>query len=308
MTRLLIGFDGSPAARTAIERAAALFPAAEAIVASVASGLGQLEDSASPARMAVSDDVIRTAVARLREATLAETRDLARAGAALAAEAGLQATPKELPADAPVWRALLDAADEADAGAVVCGTHGRGAVMRALLGSVSTGLVHHAGRPVLVVPEEAAPASGPLLIAFDDSDHGRDAVAACGAILPGRSAVVLHGWRSQVRHALTGGAMEHAPLRDVRETVREFDTMLEDWSREEAERGAALAGESGLDARGVAVESRAPLAKATLEAADEHDAAIIVVGRRGRGAVKSAVLGSVSEGLLHASGRPLLVA
>ena len=43
---------------------------------------------------------------------------------------------------------------------------------------------------------------------------------------------------------------------------------------------------------------------ALLQLADEHDAAAIVVGSEGLGAVKSALFGSVSAGLLHHCKRP----
>jgi nucleotide-binding universal stress UspA family protein len=44
-------------------------------------------------------------------------------------------------------------ADELDADAIVIGPRGLGAIGQALLGSVSSGLLQTAGRPVIVVPE-----------------------------------------------------------------------------------------------------------------------------------------------------------
>ena len=55
-----------------------------------------------------------------------------------------------------VWRAILDAAEEEDAGVLVLGSRGRSGVRSALLGSVSYGVAHHSTRPLLIVPPEDA--------------------------------------------------------------------------------------------------------------------------------------------------------
>jgi nucleotide-binding universal stress UspA family protein len=47
---------------------------------------------------------------------------------------------------------LLRAADDHDATCVVVGRHGHRLITRVLMGSVTDRLVHHADRPVLVVP------------------------------------------------------------------------------------------------------------------------------------------------------------
>jgi nucleotide-binding universal stress UspA family protein len=49
-------------------------------------------------------------------------------------------------------------------------------------------------------------------------------------------------------------------------------------------------------------------AEKILEVAQTHGADLIVIGSRGRGAVTSAVLGSVSSDVVHRSDRPVLVA
>ena len=65
MTRVLIGFDGSEAARASIVAAAALFPDAETLVATVRTPPPTLEAGAL-ARIALPDAVIREGIERMR--------------------------------------------------------------------------------------------------------------------------------------------------------------------------------------------------------------------------------------------------
>jgi nucleotide-binding universal stress UspA family protein len=49
---------------------------------------------------------------------------------------------------------IVNLAEEISAGLIVTGSRGRGGIRRALMGSVSDGVVRHAHCPVLVVREE----------------------------------------------------------------------------------------------------------------------------------------------------------
>ena len=49
---------------------------------------------------------------------------------------------------------ILQAADDAGADLIVMGTHGRGAIARALLGSTAEAVVRHANCPVLTVAQQ----------------------------------------------------------------------------------------------------------------------------------------------------------
>jgi nucleotide-binding universal stress UspA family protein len=51
-----------------------------------------------------------------------------------------------------VWATIVDVADELDATLIVTGSRGMGGIKSLLLGSTSDRVLHHAHRPVLVVP------------------------------------------------------------------------------------------------------------------------------------------------------------
>ena len=52
---------------------------------------------------------------------------------------------------------IKEAADDVDADLIVVGTHGRGAIGAAVMGSVARALCHSSSRPVLVVPPADRP-------------------------------------------------------------------------------------------------------------------------------------------------------
>ncbi len=88
-----------------------------------------------------------------QEAALAKR--LAEEGAAGARERGYNASPRIARADISVVATIGEVAQEIDAGLIVCGQRGRGAIRSTLLGSVSHGLSAHARHPVLIVPDPA---------------------------------------------------------------------------------------------------------------------------------------------------------
>ncbi len=81
------------------------------------------------------------------------SRTTAEEGTRLATEAGLTAAPLSTQAEGRAWRGILAVAREHDVVAIVMGRRGISGAERALLGSVSNGVLHGADRPVVVVPE-----------------------------------------------------------------------------------------------------------------------------------------------------------
>jgi len=292
---IVLAYDGSGAARAAIRAAGALAPGASAVVLTV-----RPEPLDVPAAMIGRFEALERAVADEAEATAAE-------GARAAAGAGLKASARvEIAGDNP-WRAVSRVAEDAGAALIACGTRGMGAFSRMAIGSTSSGLLHHAGRPVLVVPDGGGELTGPVVIGYDGSDSSRTAVEAAARLLAGRDLLVVHVWESLIRHSVSGRALAALPLQEVRELTGDLDAYFRAVAGDVAEEGAELARSAGADARSRAVESSGPAWDGLLAAARTAGASLVVAGSRGRGGVAAGILGSVSSGLVHEAAMPVLV-
>ena len=297
---VVIGFDGSEAAERAIRAAARLLPAARATIVVVRESWLPLE-SASAARIALPDSVIEPATRALDLELEHAAEELLERGRALAPGAAAEIEVARSP-----WRGLIAAAARLEAAALVCGASGRGGLPRAVLGTTTDALLHHAPVPVLVIPE-GEPDEGPLVLGYDRSAGSRAAIADAATLFPGRPALVVHAWSSPVRRSFAGMQLLETPVDEVQQLARSLDDMYAGDAEELAEEGAALAREAGLEAHAGTVESGRGVWRAIAALADERGAAAIAVGSRGRGAMKAAVLGSVSSGLVHNARRPVLV-
>jgi nucleotide-binding universal stress UspA family protein len=146
---VVIGYDGSNQAREAISQAARLLSVREAIVETVWTAYTPVAGAgAAGAPVAV----ITRAAEQIDHEIAAGARRTAEEGTRLATAEGLEARAEPVQAAGTVWRTLVLCAREHRAPALVVGSRGRTAMGAALLGSVSTGLVHNARVPILVVP------------------------------------------------------------------------------------------------------------------------------------------------------------
>jgi nucleotide-binding universal stress UspA family protein len=305
-TRVLVAYDGSSGADAAAVTAGRLFPAADGRVVTIVDlppGVAQVR--ALGARL--DAETLERGVDRLVRRMMEAGGEVAARGVTVAESAGLTLEPHIVPQEGSRWRTIVAAAEAIDADVIVCGSRGRGGVARSLLGSTSTGVLHHATRPVLVVPAAPAAVDGPVLIAYDGSDGAQAAVAAAGQLLRERPAVVARVGYSAIRHTLSGRALAGAPVGDLREISADYERAFAEAAAAEVEEGVALARQFGLDAAGEAVESSSGAWRALAAAAHERRAAVIVTGSRGRGGVAATVLGSVSSGLVHNAETPTLV-
>ncbi|SCG17130.1 Nucleotide-binding universal stress protein, UspA family [Micromonospora echinofusca] len=177
---------------------------------------------------------------------------------------------------------------------VVVGSRGLGGFAGLLLGSVGTQVAAHAHCPVLVVrpAEEPIPVAGPVLVGVDGSESAELAVgyAADEATRRGDGLVLVH-----VQPPDGDGPADGGPRTPDAESAELLATA------EAAVRGSHP---------GLAVEARvlrAPKAEQALVEASA-DAALVVVGSRGRGGFAGLLLGSVSQALVQHARCPVLVA
>jgi nucleotide-binding universal stress UspA family protein len=142
---ILIAYDGSEDAKSAITRAGELLTPGPALVVTIwPAAERSVSTSAGPATYA-------PIFGEIDELERSNARATAEQGAALAREVGFDASPLVARSDRNIWRAILDLGAEHDASAIVVGSRGQGGLADVLLGSVPGRVVHHADRPVLVV-------------------------------------------------------------------------------------------------------------------------------------------------------------
>lgn len=181
---------------------------------------------------------------------------------------------------------------------MVVGCLGEGPVARVVLGSVSTGLAHHARCPVAVIHgEHEVPAQGPVVVGIDGSPSSELATALAFDEASRRHVglTALHAWSDL--GPLGFPSTNWAPIEWANMKVEEEQVL--------AERLAGWQDQyPDVSVRRVVVADQP--APRLLDAAE--DAQLIVVGRHGRGGFTGMTLGSVSSAIVHGAQIPVVVA
>jgi nucleotide-binding universal stress UspA family protein len=144
----LFCYDGSDGSKTALASVVDLIKPADAVVLAVWTPAAVLLARAGSFVVAVPNE------GEIDEQEAARARQVAEEGAAGARGRGYNASARIAQADESVAKTIDDVAQEIDAGLVVCGQRGRGAIGSALLGSVSHALAAHTKRPLLIAPQQ----------------------------------------------------------------------------------------------------------------------------------------------------------
>ncbi|MDT5402317.1 MAG: hypothetical protein QOK33_5548, partial [Mycobacterium sp.] len=138
----------------------------------------------------------------------------------------------------------------------------------------------------------------PVLFAYDGSELAACAIAqAASQLAPGRHALVVCVWQP-VDVGFTPTGTRHFDADKATEVRRAAE--------QTAAHGAALAEQAGFVARSVAIEA-APTWKGIVEAADESDASLIVLGPHRRSGLLGHLQGSVAAAVVAHSATPVLV-
>ena len=190
--------------------------------------------------------------------------------------------------------ALVDRSEDAEL--IVVGTDGRGALTRSLLGSVSSGLVRHAGCPVAVIREGETqmphPANAPVLVGVDGSSASELAteIAFDEASRRHVGLIALHAWSNK----------ELVDVPGVNWPAVKAD--------EERLMSEALAGwqERYPDVTVNKLLVCDKPARAIVETS--QSAQLVVLGSHGRNALTRTFLGSVSNAVVQSVRVPVIVA
>ncbi|MCH9759975.1 MAG: universal stress protein [Actinomycetia bacterium] len=293
---VLVGVDGSPpsnaavgwAARDAQMRSVAL--TLVHVVAPIVAANGPWPETlAGPGYSQWQEEQARHVIAEARKVALAATSP----------EFASQVTSEVF--YAPIVPTVVDLSKQADM--VVVGCRGQGTVDRALLGSVSSGLVHRAHCPVAVIHDEdarlvARPSGAPVVVGIDGSPTSELAtdIAFDEAARRGVGLVALHAWNDM--GPLGFASMNWAPIewRNIKD-------------REEEVLAERLAGWKerypNVVVQRVVICCDQPAHELLKQT---ESAQLVVVGSHGRGGFPGMLLGSVSRAIVNSAQIPVIIA
>lgn len=286
---IVVGVDGSPSSTAAVEWAARDAQMRN-VALNVVHGVAPM---VAPAEGWPAD------YSRARED---QARDLVEKAHKVAVEATSPSRAMQVTSEvvhAPVVPTLVEMSETADM--VVVGCRGQGAVSSALLGSVSSGLVHHAHCPVAVIHDEdpltTRSPQAPVVVGIDGSPTSELAteIAFDEAARRGVAVVAVHAWTDM--GPLDLASLNWAPIewRNIKDQEEEvLAERLSGWQERYPD----------VDVRKIVVSDQ-PVPRLLEQA---QNAQLVVVGSHGRGGFRGMLLGSVGRAVVNSARIPVIVA
>ncbi len=298
LIRILVAFDGSPAASSSLEFAISLSRryGSDLILCTVLDRERERELSAMP-------DVVYPSGAETLAKDENEAAALLQKASMRARAAGARATTVLL--DGRPASAIVACAKERDAGAVVLGTRGKDFVERAFTRSTANGVLRLADVPVFVVRETENALSNAsdrsterILVAIDESDAATAAFAFALKLTSVEQSVLLCCSAVDTGQLVDNASIYGCDPAPFVGEARDATLRLVD----------KITSEAGTASRRVErLVLEGPAADAILAAADRQHAGLIVCGTHGRRGVQRFFLGSVAESVVRRSTVPVAV-
>jgi len=295
---ILVPLDGSAFSEQALPWAACLSKVAGAHLELV-----RVHDPVPPWTIATEGAVAATAVdPSIRDA---EEQYMANCAARLE-EGGFTGVTRQL-LDGDVVEQIASHAEDNAFGLVVLATHGRGALSRLWLGSVSDALVRRLTVPVLLIRPTEGTAIPPaerfrkVLVALDGSTESESAIGPALALVdPKQCEVVLLRVVPPVPIAGEAGMGSALPL---------DDTLTDSLTAQAEAYLGSVAGRIRSPAIKVAtrVVVEPGVAQAILHEATLADAELLALATHGARGLRRMVLGSVADKVLRGADRPVLL-
>jgi nucleotide-binding universal stress UspA family protein len=292
--RILLATDGSPEAERALGIAATLSErlGTDLHVVSVE----PMPDPLSWPEARMMSPELR---GDIRERAEEEARKLLEGQADKIEEIGLEISGVHAVAGRPDTE-IVRVAEEIGAGLVVLGSRGMGPVRRAVMGSVSLSVVHPSPNSVLVVRGEGGGLPGPILLAVDGSEQARVAAEAAAEISDSTGSGLHVAFVMPTAEHLYG---HHYYTRELQESIRE---QAEDDVRKVLDEQVGWLEEHGGKVEDTHMAVGRPDAE-VVRLAEELGVGLTVVGSRGLGGVRRALVGSVSDSVVRHAHGPVLV-
>ncbi len=142
------------------------------------------------------------------------------------------------------------------------------------------------------------------VVGYDGSEQAKRALETLARMSPDADVTVVTVWKPAGR--LLGAPAVSAPPAGS-DPIRELDERAQADAEAVAAAGVELAAEHGLRATAHAGRGEHSEWGTILQVAEDRAATLVVVGSRGRSPLRSVLMGSVSNGVLHHSNRPVLV-